>query len=142
MKNILILSFSLLFITSLSAQTKEEQEVINASKKKFRLMIEMKLDSLEGVLDDRLMFTHSNGWTESKKEILEDIKSGKLRYQSIESRDIVVRIYPKTAILTGKGKFTVVLEGKELLFDLAYTEVYVMKNKKWLLASRHSNRLL
>ena len=141
MKHIFIFSFSFLVITSLSAQTKEEQDVIAASKKKFRLMIEMKLDSLEGVLDDRLQFVHSSGWTESKKELIEDIKSGKLRYQNIESRDIMVRLYSKTAILTGKGKFTVMLDGKELLFDLAYTEVYVMKGKKWLLASRHSNRM-
>jgi hypothetical protein len=141
MKPILIFSLSLLFISSLSAQSKEERDVIEASKKKFRLMIEMKLDSLEGVLDDRLVFTHSNGWTENKKELIQDIKSGKLRYQSIESRDIIVRLYPKTAILTGKGKFKVVLDGNELLFDLAYTEIYVMKGKKWLLASRHSNRM-
>jgi hypothetical protein len=141
MKPILIFSLSLLFISSLSAQSKEEGDVIEASKKKFRLMIEMKLDSLEGVLDDRLVFTHSNGWTENKKELIQDIKSGKLRYQSIESRDIIVRLYPKTAILTGKGKFKVVLDGNELLFDLAYTEIYVMKCKKWLLASRHSNRM-
>jgi hypothetical protein len=141
MKPILIFSLSLLFISSLSAQSKEDRDVIEASKKKFRLMIEMKLDSLEGVLDDRLVFTHSNGWTENKKELIQDIKSGKLRYQSIESRDIIVRLYPKTAILTGKGKFKVVLDGNELLFDLAYTEIYVMKGKKWLLASRHSNRM-
>ncbi len=104
-------------------------------------MIQMKLDSLEGVLDARLMFVHSNGWTETKGELIQDIKSGKLRYKNIESRDVVVRVYPQTAILTGKGNFNVILDGSELTFNLAYTEVYVMKDKKWVLASRHSNRL-
>jgi hypothetical protein len=128
-------------ITSVSAQTKEEQEVIQLSKNKFRWMTEMKLDSLERVLDDRLMFIHSNGWTENKQEFIADIKSGKLHYLQIEPRDVVVRLYQKTAVLTGKGNFKVLLDGTELVINLSYTEVYVQKKGKWLLASRHANRL-
>jgi len=136
-----ILILLLVASSASSAQTNEEQEVIQVSKNKFRWMIEMKLDSLEGVLDDRLKFVHSNGWTESKKELIEDIKSGKLQYKSIEARDLFVRLYPKTAILTGKGNFNVMLDGSEILINLSYTEVYVRKKGKWLLASRHANRL-
>jgi len=136
-----ILILLLVASSASSAQTNEEQEVIQVSKNKFRWMIEMKLDSLEGVLDDRLKFVHSNGWTESKKELIEDIKSGKLRYKNIDARDLFVRLYPKTAILTGKGNFNVMLDGSEILINLSYTEVYVRKKGKWLLASRHANRL-
>lgn len=141
MKRILSILIFLLIVISASAQTKEEQEIIQVSKNKFRWMIEMKLDSLADVLDDRLMFIHSNGWTENKQALIQDIKSGKLRYQSIEVRDLLVRIYPKTAILTGKGNFKVLLDGNELEINLSFTEVYVLKKNRWLLASRHSNRL-
>jgi hypothetical protein len=33
------------------------------------------------------------------------------------------------------------VDGNPLVINLFYTEVYILKNKKWLLASRHSNRM-
>ena len=122
------------------AQT-SEQTVLDLSKKKFGWLIRMRYDSLEAMLDDRLMFVHSNGWTESKQELIQDMKSGKLRYTNIQVSESSVRVYQATAIVTGKGKFNVILDGNPLEINLFYTEVYVLKNDKWLLASRHSNRL-
>lgn len=122
------------------AQT-PEQVVLELSKKKFDWMIRMNYDSLEAMLDDRLLFVHSNGWTENKQEIIHDIQSGKLRYVSIQITDASVRIYPATAIVNGKGKFNVLLDEKPLEINLSYTEVYIQKDGSWLLASRHSNRM-
>jgi len=118
-----------------------EQTVLDLSKKKFGLMIRKQYDSLQAVLDDRLMFVHSNGWTETKSELIEDIKSGKLTYVNIQISESSARMYPGTAIVMGKGKFTVLLDANPLDINLFYTEVYVLKNDKWLLASRHANRL-
>src|SRR5688572_4014105 len=118
-----------------------EQAVLNLSKNKFGWMIRMKYDSLEPVLDDRLMFVHSSGWAENKQELIQDIKSGKLRYTNIQITEASVRMYPAMAIVIGKAKFNVILDGKPLELSLCYTEVYVQKNEKWLLASRHANRL-
>ena len=126
--------------SSVHAQT-NEQAVLDLSKKKFGWMIRMKYDSLQAALDDRLMFVHSNGWVENKQEFIQDIKSGKLRYTNIQILEASARIYPSTAIVTGKGKFTVTLEGNNLELTLSYTEVYVQKDGKWLLASRHANRM-
>lgn len=132
----------LLFVTVLTTQAQvSEQALLDLSKKKFGWMIRMQYDSLESVLDDRLLFVHSNGWTETKQELIQDIKSSKLRYTNIQVLESSVRIYPATAIVTGKGKFNVLLDGSPLEINLFYTEVYVLKNDKWQLASRHSNRL-
>src|SRR5688572_23082930 len=113
-----------------------EQAVLNLSKNKFGWMIRMKYDSLQSALDDRLMFVHSNGWTENKQELIQDIKSGKLHYTNIQVLEATARIYPSTAIVTGKGRFQVMLDGNNLDLNLSYTEVYVQKDGKWLLASR------
>lgn len=136
---VFIIIFFLLSV-GLYAQS-SEQAVLDLSKKKFGWMIRLSYDSLESVLDDRLLFVHSNGWTETKEEFIQDIKSGKLRYVNIEVTEATARLYPGAAIVTGKGKFKVLLDNRELLINLYYTEVYVWKNDKWLLASRHTNRL-
>lgn len=129
-------------LTSLITQAQSnEKTVLDLSKKKFGWMIRMQYDSLQSALDDRLMFVHSNGWVENKQEFIQDMKSGKLRYTNIQVLEATARLYPSTAIVTGKGKFQVILDGNNLELTLSYTEVYIQKDGKWLLASRHANRM-
>ena len=138
-KHFITLALLLAFIGG-QAQS-SELAVLDLSKKKFGWMIRMQYDSLESIMDDRLMFIHSNGWAENKQELIQDVKSGKLRYVNINVSESTARVYTNTAIVTGKGKFSVVLDGNNLDINLLYTEVYILKNGKWLLASRHANRL-
>jgi hypothetical protein len=141
MKNsMLIIFFAAMGIVA-HAQTQQEHTILDLSKKKFQWMIAMNYDSLEPVLDDRMIFIHSNGWGETKSEFIQDIKSGKLRYTAIDVLEASARVYPGSAVVIGRGKFTVKLDGNALEFDLKYTEFYVQKNGRWLLASRHANRL-
>ena len=140
MKKYFVVVIVLLINFGAQAQS-AEQAVLNLSKQKFGWMIRMKYDSLQAALDDRLMFVHSNGWTENKQEFIQDIKSGKLKYTNIQVLEATARMYASTAIVNGKGKFTVTLDGNNLELNLSYTEVYIQKDGKWLLASRHANRL-
>jgi hypothetical protein len=123
------------------AQTREETNVLELSKRKFEWLIHQQADSLLDVLDDRLMYIHSSGWSQSKTEVLEDMQSGRLVYRKVEVREAQVRLYTNTAIVTGKGRFSGAREGNEFDIDLCYTEVNVLKAKKWVLVSRHANRL-
>lgn len=141
MKQIVAAFFLLTLSISSNGQTAEEKAVLKLSSDKFRWMTTLNYDSLSPALDDRLIFIHSNGWQETKQEFIDDIKSAKLRYNSITVTEATVRVYPSSAVVIGRGKFNVKLEGKDMEFDLKYTEVYVLKNKKWLLASRHANRM-
>ncbi len=111
------------------------------SKKKFDWMIHKKVDSLGLVLDSDLRYVHSNGWSETKQEVLDDLLSGKLNYIAIDIHTAQVRFYEQTAIVNGTGKFQVTMNGNPLTIELGYTEVYVKRQGKWLLASRHANRM-
>lgn len=69
MKQILLLTFSILIISLVQAQT-PEQTVIELSKKKFEWMTRMQYDSLEALLDDRLMlFTLMDGQKRNPKSL-------------------------------------------------------------------------
>lgn len=123
------------------AQSNPEQFILDLSKKKFEWMTTQNFDSLESVLDNRLEFVHSSGWTENKQEFIADIKSKKLLYNSIAVTESSARVYTNSAVVIGRGKFSVRLDGKDMEFDLKYTEVYVLQQGKWVLASRHANRM-
>lgn len=123
------------------SQTTDEQDVLSLSKKKFTWLVQKRLDSLALILDERIRYVHSNGWAQNKKEIIHDINSGKLIYTSISVKSSEVRLYDKTAIVNGIGSFDVTMDGKPLTIELSYTEVYVKNKDKWLLTSRHANRM-
>lgn len=138
--NILLLVFTLATVSGF-AQSKAEQQVLDLSKRKFDWLINKQYDSLELLLDDQLKYIHSNGWVQSKKEVFDDSKSGKLAYQKIEVTESAVRLYDKTAIVTGKGKFSGIGNNNPFAMELTYTEVYIINKGRWLLASRHANRM-
>jgi hypothetical protein len=141
MKIFVILLASIASLPSF-AQSKEEQEIISLSRKKFRWMVEAKLDSLRDVLDDRLTYTHSNGWVQSKTDVINDFTNGKLTYKAIDVQELKARVYPSSAIVNGRGKFTVTVNSTMVvIYDLMFTETYVLIGKKWKLAARHSNKM-
>ena len=132
-----------LLVTGISgiAQTKEETEIMALSRKKFRWMVEVKLDSLDVILDERLSYIHSNGWVQSKKEFLEDFTNGKLTYHSIEVKEMSARVYKRSAVVTGKAVAETTLNGTRAIINLMFTEVYVVQKGGWKLVSRHASRL-
>lgn len=118
-----------------------EQFVLRLHEKKFQWMAKKQLDSLSNILDERVVYVHSNGWQQNKKEITEDLKTGKLIMNSVTVTEAKARVYKGAVIINGKGKFDVVVDGKAVVLDLLYTEVYVRKKEGWLLVARHANRI-
>lgn len=135
---ILVLAFSL---SSASAQSSTEREVQALSAKKFGWLVRRQADSLSLILDEKVQYIHSNGWIQNRQEILDDMRSGKLVYQNVAVKDTQVRIYGKTAIVTGLGTFEGINSGTAFKMDLRYTEVYTSSATGWMLVSRHANRM-
>lgn len=144
MKKILTLAVLMSFAFTINAQNDDqakEKTILQLHESKFSWLVNKQYDSLKAVLDEQLIYIHSNGWTESKSDIIADLKSGKLNYLGVKVSEAKARFFKGTAIVTGKGTFNVVMEGKPIELQLAYTEVYVEKKKSWKLVSRHANKI-
>jgi hypothetical protein len=107
-------------------------------------MISKNYDSLNWIADEAMKFIHSNGWTQSKKDFIDDLKSGKLNYTSIEIAESSVNVFnADCAVVTGKGTFKGLMpDQSEFNIKLLYTEVYVRSKKQWKLVSRQACKLL
>ncbi|MFN4300164.1 MAG: nuclear transport factor 2 family protein [Thermaurantimonas sp.] len=136
--NYLLLAW--LFSISLKAQIKGDVPTLHAVK--FRWMIERNLDSLAMLLHPKLQYIHSNGWIESRDEVLENIRSGKLIYRQVEIQSISVREKGMKAIVKGRGTFHVTLDGKDISIPLSYEEHYKKSRKGWQLIFRKSQRIV
>lgn len=104
-------------------------------------MVEGKVDSLKDLLDDRLSYIHSNGSVQSKQQFLDDFTIAKLVYNSIQVSELSVRVYKKSAVVTGKGQINTTRDGNTAVTNLMFTEVYVDEKSGWKLVSRHASRL-
>ena len=141
-KNLLVL-FLLLSLPFFS-QTKKDKiahHIIALHQKKFDFMISKQFDSLSLILDADLKYIHSNGWVESKEDLLANLKSDKLVYKQVTVSETKVYLTNHVAIVSGKGLFSVILEDQKIEIPLMYSEIYVKKRGKWLLLHRHANKL-
>jgi Domain of unknown function (DUF4440) len=145
MKQFLLIFFLFFGSVAFAQKTKEESAtekfVLKLHEAKFRWMVKGELDSLNNILDERLQYVHSNGWIENKKEVIADIKSGKLKMNSVSVTEASARVYKGFVIVNGKGVFSVVMDGTPIDISLLYTEVYAKRQNGWLLVSRHANRV-
>ncbi|HNV31116.1 MAG TPA: nuclear transport factor 2 family protein [Cyclobacteriaceae bacterium] len=141
MKNILLLIL-LIVGTQAFSQTAEAEKVNQLHRKKFDWLINRKYDSLNWLMDDRVKYIHSNGWIQSKAEVVDDLNSGKLNYTSVVVEESSVSYFNQSAVVTGKGIFKGLMTDKsEFAIHLLYTEVYVRQKKQWKLVSRQATKI-
>ena len=115
--------------------------VLQLSARKFDWMVNKNLDSLAQVLHPNVQYIHSNGLTESRSDILENLSSGKLQLISVTIKNADVRIVNQLAIVTGTGTFVGKINEKDFEVELLYSEVLVFVEGQWLLLQRHANRV-
>ncbi len=138
--------FTLALLTTWSLQSqnsKTEQLVLKLSKEKFSYMNPESLEKLKPLLDERMIFIHSNGMAETKADMLKNLADKKWKLRNVIVREANARVYKNNiVIIIGKGTFEFTSAGSDSVTDLYYTEVWSHVAKGWLLTSRHASKLL
>jgi ketosteroid isomerase-like protein len=112
-----------------------------AEMARFKAQTSGDLNALDGLLGDDLVYTHSSAAVDSKASYVESMRSGALKYQTIEPRELKVRVFGTTAIITGAAHITAVSKGQPVDNQLRYTDVWVLRDGRWQMVSWQSTRL-
>ncbi len=131
----------LLVLAGFGANAQSDQVVLNLSKAKFDWMVAKNYDSLNRLMDEKMEYIHSNGWVQTKNEVIEDFKSGKVSYNKMTVKETHARSYGNTVIVEGLGTFEGTNEGKTFTLELRYSEVYIKSGRQWIWVLRHANRM-
>jgi hypothetical protein len=121
-------------IKTATANTPEQQEVINLSKMKWNWMADKNVDSLNSLFDEKSMFVHMGG-TWGKTQELATIESGGIWYKKAEVYAVVVNMFGNTAILLNDIDLVAVVGGNEVVNPFMVTEVYIREAGKWKMGS-------
>jgi ketosteroid isomerase-like protein len=118
-----------------------ESEIRAADTSRFRALTEGDLPALERALSDDLVYTHSNGWRQTKAELLASLRSGELVYHSFTSDNVKIQVLGTAVVVTGHAAIKARTKGQELNVSSLYLEVYVKRDGRWQLAAWQSTRL-
>lgn len=94
--------------------------------------------SINQQTDKALSYGHSNGWIETKTDILRNIETGYMSYVSYKEDSLKVEINGNVAHARFIADISARLNGKDGNFHLKVLEVWVKKGKRWLLFARQA----
>ncbi|HEY0143646.1 MAG TPA: nuclear transport factor 2 family protein [Thermoanaerobaculia bacterium] len=90
----------------------------------------------ENVAEEYLLVTPTGG-TRNKREIIRELATPGMQMEPYEPREVVLRMYTDSAIITGRVLQRYTLGGIRFANDLRYTNVYAKKKGRWYLVSGH-----
>ena len=121
--------------------TKDEQEILDLSKTKWKWMSDKNVESLDGIIEENCVFVHMGGsW--GKKQELNIIKGGMIWYKKAEIYSASVNIFGNTAILLNDIDLVAMVGGNEAVNPFMVTEVYIKEDGKWKMGSLTFSHLL
>ncbi|WP_276390723.1 nuclear transport factor 2 family protein [Eudoraea chungangensis] len=112
-----------------------EQQILKQQSDRFSAMIDADIVKLESLLADDLTYGHTKGSTETKTGFIKTVKTKRIDYLSFIPREVNVRIYENTAVLTGFIDVKVIYKNEEMTFTTRFLEVQRKVNENWLLAA-------
>ena len=117
-----------------------EDDVLASQDARFRAMIEEDLATLDGLLADDLHYSHTKGNVESKAQFLSTIDSKRIDYLAAKRRDVEVRLFGNTAVVTGLSDMDLMFRGEHMIFTIRFLEVSRRVDTNWQLVAWQSVR--
>ena len=123
------------------SQTAAEDGLVKLSATLFRWEVEKKTDSIAQLLSDKFIVLNSAGQTQSKTGYVTRLTSGNFVHNSVNVEQSAAIILDNTGTVTGRGTFTITVNGEKRTVHLAYLEVFIKtrKNCHWLLLALHAS---
>src|SRR5258708_29648150 len=87
------------------------QAVIGLDKKRMHAMAKKDVATLQSVLADDLIYTHSSARLDTKKSLVDNMTSGSTVYTSVEPSDVKAHDLGDTVGLTGIAQINVAANG-------------------------------
>jgi Domain of unknown function (DUF4440) len=115
--------------------------VIELDRKRMQAMSDKDLATLDGLLADDLIYTHSSARVDSKQSLIANMKSGATVYSSIEPSEVKAQDLGDAVVLTGVAWIKVASQGKQLDFGVRFTDAYAKRGGRWQMVAWQSTRL-
>lgn len=125
----------------LTANAQTEEEKLTKTLKEFhQALVQKNTVSINQQTDKALSYGHSNGWVETKADMIKDLETGYISYSSFKEDSLTVTINGGMANVRFIADISATMNGSTNNFHLKVLEVWVKKGKRWLLFARQAVR--
>jgi hypothetical protein len=135
----LLLGFLVLFLINSSYAQVDSVGLKNAMQQLDKALLQKDEKILQTVLHKDLSYGHSNGWIQSKSDILNDFTSGKLSYNKIENNSSSIIVITKEyATVKTNTNAEGVVNGTAFKLTLHIMQFWIKTKKGWQIIARQS----
>jgi ketosteroid isomerase-like protein len=117
------------------------QMIIDLDKKRMTAMAQKDVATLNTLLADDPVYTHSSARLDTKQSLIGAMESGSTVYTSVEPSDVKAQDLGDTVVLTGSCRISVTSGGRPNSFGVRFTDVYANKGGRWQMVAWQSTRL-
>ena len=129
----LVSAMALLLAAAPADRSRVEAEIRAVEDARRRAYLAGDYDAVAALLADDFFLTNAQGMTRNKAALVALWKTGQMRAQSLEFRDLAVRAAGDVAVVTGLSTSVETHAGEERAADQRFTRVYVKRKGRWLL---------
>ena len=119
-----------------------EQVIAQLDHERIQAQINADAVALDRIYASDFIGVGPSGTVRAKPQVLSDFTSGNLKFQSITTDDVHVRIYGNTAVETGLSTMVGQDKGKAVPRDNRFTRVWVKQQGRWRLVLNHYSPLI
>jgi ketosteroid isomerase-like protein len=117
------------------------QKIIDLDRKRMQAMAQKDVATLNDLIADDLIYTHSSARIDTKQSLIGNMQSGATVYNAVEPSDVKAQDLGSAVVLTGVAKIQVTSGGKPNAFAVRFTDVYADRGGKWQMVTWQSTRL-
>lgn len=136
MKKLLTILF--FFIVAFASAQTDEEKLITTLKEFHQALVNKNTVSINQQTDKALSYGHSNGWVETKADVIKDLETGYISYQNFKEDSISVLINGNMANVRFVADITATMKETTNTYHLKVLEVWVKKGKRWVLFARQA----
>jgi hypothetical protein len=129
----------ILLLAGLAANAQTDEEKLSGTIREFhQALVNSNTVSINQQTDKGLSYGHSNGWVETKTELMTHLETGYMNYNSYKEDSVQFMINGNMANVRFVADINATLNGTVGNFHLKVLEVWVRKGKRWVLFARQA----
>src|SRR5881398_2662106 len=125
-----------------SHQISVEEVIRKLDNERIQAQIHADAPALDRIYAADFVGVGPSGTVRTKPQVISDFTSGNLKFQSITTDDVQVRVYGDTAVETGRSTVNGQDKGKAVPRDNRFTRVWVKQQGRWRLVANHYSLLI
>ncbi|MGD9617022.1 MAG: nuclear transport factor 2 family protein [Alphaproteobacteria bacterium] len=114
--------------------------VVALDAQRMTAMSQGDVGTLNALIADELVYTHSSARLDTKKSLIENMQTGKTVYTAVVPSDVQAQDYGDTVVLTGNARISVKSGDNAMNFGVRFTDVWANKGGNWQMVAWQSTK--